>query len=146
TEQEPVRFGNAHASIVPYQAFATADGMLALAVGTDEQFRRLCLEVLDRRDLAETPTFATNRKRAENRPALVEDLAGGFRQGSTHDWRERLAAASVPAGKVRKVSEAFVDQPDLAGTMVAEVPHPILGKVKVVRSPMRFSASRLAEP
>lgn len=146
TGKEPERFGNAHPSIVPYQSFATADGLLALAVGTDEQFRRLCLAVLGRRDLAEAPVFATNRKRAENRAALIAELTPIFREQPTQYWLDWLAAAQVPAGKVRKVSEAFADQPELAGGMVAEVPHPELGKVKVVRSPLRFSASSLAEP
>jgi crotonobetainyl-CoA:carnitine CoA-transferase CaiB-like acyl-CoA transferase len=146
TGQEPVRFGNAHPSIVPYQAFATSDGMLALAVGTDEQFRRLCLEVLERPDLADEPDYAVNRKRARHRGPLVEALAAIFRRESTAHWLALLAAASVPAGKVRKVSEAFTDQPELAGEMVTEVPHPELGTVKVVGSPFRFSASSLAEP
>jgi len=146
TEQEPVRFGNAHPSIVPYQAFATADGMLALAVGTDEQYRRLCTEVLGRADLAADPDYATNRKRAQNRAPLVAELDAIFLTRPTEDWLERLAAANVPAGKVRKVSEAFLEQPDLAGAMVTEVPHPELGQVKVVGSPLRFSDSRLAEP
>jgi len=146
TEVEPVRFGNAHPSIVPYQAFATSDGMLALAVGTDDQFKRLCIEVLARPDLAAAPDYATNRKRGENRAPLVAELAVLFRQQSTEHWLQRLAAANVPGGKVRKVSEAFSEQPDLAGEMVAEVPHPELGHVKVMGSPLRFSASRLAEP
>jgi crotonobetainyl-CoA:carnitine CoA-transferase CaiB-like acyl-CoA transferase len=146
TEAEPVRFGNAHPSIVPYQAFATADGMLALAVGTDEQYRRLCTEVLGRPDLAGAPDYATNRKRAQNRSPLVAEIGAVFATAPTAHWLERLAAANVPAGKVRKVSEAFREQPDLAGPMVAEVPHPELGCVKVVGSPLRFSASRLAEP
>jgi crotonobetainyl-CoA:carnitine CoA-transferase CaiB-like acyl-CoA transferase len=146
TGKEPERFGNAHPSIVPYQSFATADGLLALAVGTDEQFRRLCVAVVGRPDLAAAPEYATNRKRAENRAALVADLAAIFAGQPTQAWLDRLAAAGVPAGKVRKVSEAFTDQPDLAGAMVAEVPHPELGRVKVLRSPMRFSSSSLAEP
>jgi crotonobetainyl-CoA:carnitine CoA-transferase CaiB-like acyl-CoA transferase len=146
TGEEPVRFGNAHASIVPYQAFATADGLLALAVGTDEQFRRLCTQVLGRTDLAADPAFASNRKRAENRSALVAEIAEIFSREPTEHWLASLAAASVPAGKVRTVSEAFTDQPDLAGQMVAEVPHPELGSAKVVGSPLRFSGSSLAEP
>ena len=146
TGEEPVRFGNAHASIVPYQAFATADGMLALAVGTDEQFQRLCGQVLARPDLAADPVFATNRKRAKNRSTLVPQIAAIFLRAPTEHWLASLAAAGVPAGKVRAVSEAFADQPDLAGEMVAEVPHPTLGRVKLVRSPTRFSGSKLAEP
>ena len=90
TGKEPERFGNAHPSIVPYQSFATADGLLALAVGTDEQFRRLCLAVLGRPDLAAAPEFATNRKRAENRAALVADLAAIFREQPTQAWLDRL--------------------------------------------------------
>jgi crotonobetainyl-CoA:carnitine CoA-transferase CaiB-like acyl-CoA transferase len=146
TAEEPARFGNAHPSIVPYQAFATADGMLALAVGTDEQFRRLCSEVMGRPDLASDPDYASNRKRTENRARLVGELAALFLTRTTAVWLDRLAAAQVPAGKVRKVSEAFRDQADLAGEMVFEVSHPQLGRVKVVGSPLRFSASRLAEP
>ena len=146
TGEEPVRFGNAHPSIVPYQAFPTADGMLALAVGTDEQFRRLCTEVLARADLAAAPDYATNRKRAQNRAPLVAELAVLFLTQSTAHWLQRLAAANVPGGKVRKVSEAFSEQPDLAGEMVTAVPHPELGQVKVVGSPMRFSANSLADP
>ncbi len=146
TGEEPVRFGNAHASIVPYQAFATADGLLALAVGTDEQFQRLCSQVLMRPDLAADPAFATNRKRAENRAALVAEIAAILLRAPTAYWLARLAAGGVPAGKVRKVSEAFTDQPDLSGPMVAEVPHPVLGRVKVVGSPLRFSGAHLAEP
>jgi crotonobetainyl-CoA:carnitine CoA-transferase CaiB-like acyl-CoA transferase len=146
TGEEPARFGNAHPSIVPYQCFATADGLLALAVGTDEQFRRLCREVLERPGLADAPAYATNRKRAENRPALADALAAIFAAAPTQHWLARLAAAGVPGGKVRTVSEAFREQPELAAAMVAELPHPELGHVKVVRSPFRFSGAGLAEP
>jgi crotonobetainyl-CoA:carnitine CoA-transferase CaiB-like acyl-CoA transferase len=145
TGAEPRRFGNAHASIVPYQTFATADGLLALAVGTDEQFRRLCREVLGLPDLADNPAYASNKLRAENRAALVPELARRFAEAGTDHWLRRAAAADVPAGKVRTLTEAFAaDTP--AGEMVAEVPHPTLGTVRVMRSPLRFSASELAEP
>ncbi|MBV8998406.1 MAG: CoA transferase, partial [Solirubrobacterales bacterium] len=38
----PGRMGNAHPSIAPYELYATADGELVLAVGTDRQFATLC--------------------------------------------------------------------------------------------------------
>ena len=68
----------------------------------------------------------------------MAELAVLFLQQSTAHWLQRLAAANVPGGKVRKVSEAFSEQPDLAGGMVAEVPHPELGHVKVMGSPCAF--------
>ena len=111
--------------------------------GWRQQYRRLCAEVLGRPDLATAPDYATNRKRAQNRGPLVAEIGAVFATAPTAHWLERLAAAHVPAGKVRKVSEAFREQPDLAGPMVAEVPHPELGRVKVVGSPLRFSDSRL---
>jgi crotonobetainyl-CoA:carnitine CoA-transferase CaiB-like acyl-CoA transferase len=146
TEREPVPFGNAHPSIVPYQSFDTKEGMLAIAVGTDDQFRKLCRDVLGRSDLAEAPEFATNRLRGENRKALIDQLSAEFMKHDVEYWLQRLNPAGVPAGKVRKVSEAFNDNPELSGDMVVEVPHPELGKVKVIRSPLRFSDSEIAEP
>jgi crotonobetainyl-CoA:carnitine CoA-transferase CaiB-like acyl-CoA transferase len=145
TGAEPRRFGNAHASIVPYQTFATSDGLLAIAVGTDEQFRRLCRDVLGRPDLAEDPAHASNKLRGEHRATLVAELARLFAVHDTDHWLERAAAADVPAGKVRTLTEAFAPGTP-AGEMVAEVPHPTLGSVRVMRSPLRFSESELAEP
>src|SRR5262249_52165577 len=73
TRPPPDRHGNAHASIVPYQAFATRDGYVVVAVGNDGQFARLC-EVAGRLDLASDPRFATNAGRVENRAVLVPIL------------------------------------------------------------------------
>jgi crotonobetainyl-CoA:carnitine CoA-transferase CaiB-like acyl-CoA transferase len=145
TAVEPRRFGNAHGSIVPYQTFATSDGLLALAVGTDEQFRRLCRDVLGRPDLAAHPDYASNKLRAEHRAALVGELARLFAAQDTEHWLARAVAADVPAGRVRTLTEAFAPETP-AAEMVAEVPHPTLGTVRVLRSPLRFSESELAEP
>ena len=46
----PQRYGNAHASIVPYETFPTGDGLIAVAIGTDEQYRKFC-ELVGRPDL-----------------------------------------------------------------------------------------------
>src|SRR5262249_55254391 len=85
TGRAPDRLGNAHASIVPYQAFATKDGYVVVAVGNDGQFTRLC-EVAGRPELAADPRFVTNAGRVQNRAALVpivQDLLAGR---PTRDW------------------------------------------------------------
>jgi crotonobetainyl-CoA:carnitine CoA-transferase CaiB-like acyl-CoA transferase len=70
TGEAPQRLGSGHPSIVPYQAFPTADGDLAIAAGNDQQFQRLC-EVVDRPELGTDPRFATNADRVEHREELI---------------------------------------------------------------------------
>jgi crotonobetainyl-CoA:carnitine CoA-transferase CaiB-like acyl-CoA transferase len=51
TGKVPKRYGNEHASLVPYQVFATADADIVVAVGNDAQWQRFC-EAIARPDLA----------------------------------------------------------------------------------------------
>ncbi|WP_188053273.1 CaiB/BaiF CoA transferase family protein [Sphingosinithalassobacter sp. CS137] len=104
----PHRMGNGHANLVPYQAFACADGELIVAVGNDSQFRRLCA-VLGL-DLGEDPRFATNPGRVENRAALIPLLAAAIRSWEKAALYERLEAAGVPAGPINRVDEVFADR------------------------------------
>lgn len=145
TGKEPVRFGNAHPSIVPYQLFDCADGPLAVAVGNDEQFRRFCAAIA-RPDLPQDACFATNKGRAENRvpllAALSETMAGLPRGTVLADLR----AAGVPAGEVRSVGEALnSDIAHLRDTVVA-VKDARIGEYRSVRSPLRLSDSPFAPP
>ncbi len=73
TGERPRRFGNAHPQIVPYEAFATADGFMTLAIGNDEQWQRFCAAV-QRADWADDVRFATNPARVQNRAALISPL------------------------------------------------------------------------
>ena len=75
----PGRYGNAHANIVPYETFPTSDGHLAVAVGTDAQFERLCI-ALGREDLEKDPRYQTNADRVEHRESLVPVLQDVFLQ------------------------------------------------------------------
>ena len=69
----PMRKGNAHPNIVPYQVFETSDSFVIIAVGNDGQFHKFC-KVLDCVELAEDPKYATNSARVTNRDALTELL------------------------------------------------------------------------
>lgn len=140
------RYGNAHATVVPYQLFATADGTLALAVGNDGQFRSLCLKVLDRPDLADDPRFIRNRDRVDNRDALIPVLETEFLRLPTARWIERLRAAGVPAGQVRNVAQVFASAEVAERGMVASVDDAVHGKLRLMRSPLRFSETPTREP
>ena len=125
TGEEPQRHGNAHASIVPYQTFATADGTIAVGGANDGLYRRLCA-ALDRPDLLR---FATNPERVERREELVAQLSQTFAKATADEWVERLEAAGVPIAKVSGVLEALDGH-------TFSVDHPVAGRLRLVPSPL----------
>jgi crotonobetainyl-CoA:carnitine CoA-transferase CaiB-like acyl-CoA transferase len=138
TGQVPARLGNAHASIVPYQAFATRDGHVVVAVGNDGQFARLC-EVAGRPEIAVDPRFGTNAARVENRAALVPIIQALLADRPTRDWVCALEEAGVPCGPINDLAQVFEDRQVRARGLRVEVPHPLAGSVPVVASPIRLS-------
>ncbi len=134
----PRRLGNAHPSIVPYQAFATADGHLVLAVGNDAQFARFC-EVAGRPELARDPRFATNAARVAARAELVAFLAPLLATRTTAAWVTALEAADVPCGPINDLAQVFEDPQVRHRGLRVEIPRPGAPPVPVVASPIRLS-------
>ena len=136
----PARRGNAHPNIVPYETFTTADGELALAVGSERQWPRFC-EALALPELAANPRFATNGDRVERRAELRAILADRFAERSTAHWGEVLDAAEVPWGAIADVAQAF-DSPEAAALdMAVDVEHPALGVLRQAGIPLRFAST-----
>ncbi len=131
TGDAPKRYGNAHPSIVPYQTFQTRDGHLALAVGTDGQYRCLC-EALERSDLRDDARFQHNPDRVANREALVAALASIFATRNTAAWIALLQAHAVPCAPINDVPTALNDAQVRARGMVQSVPHPTLGDIELL--------------
>jgi crotonobetainyl-CoA:carnitine CoA-transferase CaiB-like acyl-CoA transferase len=146
TGSNPMRFGNAHPSIVPYQLFDTADGAIALAVGNDQQYRRLCQNVLARGELCSDERFRTNAARTRHRDVLVPLLAAAIKHFDTKALIGKLREYDIPAGEVRTIAEAFASEEARSRDAVMAAPHPRLGEVRMVRSPLRMSASPTVEP
>jgi crotonobetainyl-CoA:carnitine CoA-transferase CaiB-like acyl-CoA transferase len=119
----PVRYGNAHPSIVPYQVIEASDGPLMLAVGNDAQFRALCA-LVGEPGWADDPRFAGNPARVEHRGELLAKLEERFLLRSVADWLHALEAAGVPAGPVRTVPEALASPEAAERGMVVEVRGP----------------------
>ena len=118
TGEEPVRWGNAHPNLVPYQLFQAADRPFILAVGNDDQWLACC-EALERPDLAADRVLLRNAGRVEHRAALVRTLADTLETRPAAEWLDRLEGRGVPAGIVRKVSEALGDVQADAGSGIA---------------------------
>jgi crotonobetainyl-CoA:carnitine CoA-transferase CaiB-like acyl-CoA transferase len=136
----PKRIGNLHPNIVPYQPFRAADGELILACGNDNLYRKFC-EAAGCPELATDPRFATNGKRVENRAELTRLLSAVFKKRSKREWLELLEAAGVPNGPINDIAQVF-DEPQVKARGVRiELEHPAAGKLPMVASPMRFSAT-----
>ncbi len=136
--QVPGRMGTAHPNIVPYQAFATADGHLMLAVGNDRQFARL-VSAMGLPDLANEPRYATNLARTENRVELVQLLQGRFLQQTSGSWAERLGEAEVPFGPINRIDQVFDDPQSHYRGLKIDLPHSEAESVPTVANPIRFS-------
>ncbi|SEQ47832.1 Crotonobetainyl-CoA:carnitine CoA-transferase CaiB [Amphritea atlantica] len=134
----PVRLGNAHPNIVPYEAFPTADGHIILAVGNDAQFARFCA-LAGAPELADNPAFVTNSLRVENRAQLTPLVAELMRSHSSDWWLEKLESQGVPCGPINTLDKVFADPQVKHRQMQVELPHPAGGSVPGVASPVKFS-------
>lgn len=137
TGQAPRRYGNAHPNLAPYQAFATADGQIAIGVGNDEQFRRLCLH-LDLAEMAQDPQFANNAQRLQHREAMTSRLQNRLREKSTEEWLTVLLAAQIPASAINSIPQILQDPQVLARDMVRTIQHPA-GDLRVLGPVAKFS-------
>ena len=142
TGKPPKRIGNLHPNIVPYQPFRAADGEVILACGNDNLFRRFC-EAAGRGGLADDPRFATNGKRVENRAELTRLLQEIFAKRTKREWVELLEAAGVPNGPINDIAQVFEEPQVRARGVRIELEHPVAGRLPLVASPMRFSATPL---
>ncbi len=104
----PARQGSGVDMIVPYQAFAAADGAIMVAAGNDNLFRRLC-DAIARPELAEDPRFRTNKDRVVNRQILVPILEPIFAAKPIASWAARLDAAGIPNGPLQRVDQVVAD-------------------------------------
>ncbi|RQR77283.1 CoA transferase [Burkholderia sp. Bp9012] len=136
----PVRWGNAHPNIVPYQTFQTSDGWIIVAVGNDGQFRKF-VEAGGRPELADDERFATNPSRVRHRDTLVPILAEMVKTRGKADWIGALEAAGVPCGPINELDEVFDNEQVVARGMQVSLPHPCGADVKLVRNPIRMSAT-----
>jgi formyl-CoA transferase len=136
----PGRMGNRHPNITPYETFRTSDGEIAIAVGSERQWPRLCA-ALGLPELATDARFATNGERVRNRDALRPLLAEVVLRRSTGEWLAALDAADVPAGPVRTMDAVFADPQVAAREMVVAVDHPTIGELQLPGIPYKLSGT-----
>ncbi len=134
------RYGNGHASVVPYTTYQARDAMMVIAVGNDAQFAR-CAAVLGHPEWAEDARFATNRARVVNREAIDAAIGRALAAEDSEYWLSRLKAVGVPCGRINTVAEAFADPQTAARSMIATIAHSAIGELKLLGAPYKFSAT-----
>ena len=140
TGREPMRLGNDHSSIAPYEVFACADGTLMVAAANGRLWKQLCAAI-GRSDLTDDDRFRTNTDRVKNRPALKHELEQAFSSYSVNALVERLTEYGVPCGRVRTVSEALADPQVEPRQMLIGFDDPDIGDFRVLGNPIKLSAS-----
>ena len=140
--ESPQRWGNAHPSIVPYQAFRAGDGRhFVAAVGTDALWQRFLRVIAAGETLGADPRFQTNALRTEHRMVLIPLLCAVFERAPASYWLSRLLAEDIPASPIQTVGEALNDPQAIARGLIVEIKHPTLDVVRSIANPVRLSAT-----
>ncbi len=141
TGQAPPRLGNAHASVVPYQVFASADGHIVLAIGNDGQFKKFCA-FARAPELAGDPRFATNATRVTNRETLIPILKSLIAKQPSAHWIEGLEREGVPCSPINTLDQVFADPQVKAREMVVTMKHAGLPEpIALIANPIKYSGT-----
>lgn len=138
TGKAPVRMGNAHPNLTPYEVFPSSDGHLIIATGNDGQYQRLCT-LLGLADMAQAPDFLKNANRVANRPEMIRRLSAATVQRTRDDLLAACEAQNVPAGPINDLADVMADPQVVARGMQIE-----LDGVPGLRSPFTFSDAELS--
>ncbi|MCW8087378.1 CaiB/BaiF CoA transferase family protein [Sabulicella glaciei] len=133
----PQQAGNDHPTTVPTGLFHTADGVINLAAGGDEMWRRI-VETLGLEEEARAPELATEAARSANRAKVNAALQARLLGDTAANWIERLNQAGVPTGPVNDMSEVFADPQVRHLALGLPISHPRLGDITVVRNPVQM--------
>ncbi len=134
--QVPGPIGSGHQSVVPYQAFATQDIYIVVAVFVEKFWEALC-RVLGIEELIDDPRFCDNDHRRDNREELIPILEKILRTRPGEEWLRLLAEAQVPCGPINTLDRLFADPQVAARNMVVEMDHPTAGPLRSIGNPIK---------
>lgn len=139
TGKIPGPSGWRHRSVAPYQSVQTKNGYIMVGCANQRTWEKLCTDVIDKPEWITDPRFKTNTDRINNveeLEALIEEVM------ASHDsayWLDKCEKAGVPSGPINNFAEAMQDPHYLARDMIQEVEHPVIGKMKMIGIPTKFS-------
>jgi len=134
------RWGTQHASIVPYQTFATRDGYVTVGCGNDKQFAELC-QLVGRPHWASDRRYASNESRVANREELVSELSAIMAEHGNKYWEQCFSEGSFPFGPVNNMQQVFEDPQVVHSGLRQQITHSTVGTVEQVGPAVRYSDS-----
>jgi crotonobetainyl-CoA:carnitine CoA-transferase CaiB-like acyl-CoA transferase len=134
------RWGSAHPSLVPYQAFRASDGYLMVGAGNERLWKAFC-EVLGAPEWADDPRYDGNARRVARRAELVAEIEARLQARSRDEWVAAFAAAGLPAGPINDIRQVFDDPQVRHREMAVEVEHPTAGRVRLPGVPVKFEGT-----
>jgi crotonobetainyl-CoA:carnitine CoA-transferase CaiB-like acyl-CoA transferase len=140
---KPRRLGNAHPSIVPYQAFAAQDGFVNVGVGSESLWEKF-VQAIGRPELGKDPRYKTNKDRVANRGTLVPDIEKTLREKPRDHWIAALEAAGIPVGSINDVPQALEIARGEGRGMIANVAHADAGAFDMVGNAVKLGSVGLA--
>ncbi len=135
----PQATGTRHRRSTPYAAFRTSDGYVTIGAANDRLWARLVADVLDRPEWASDDRYATLPDRMANIDELERDIEEITTKATTEEWIERLDKAGVPGGPVLTYDQTLTDPHVLARDMIVDVDHPVIGPMRTIAPPTKFS-------
>ncbi|MBF0544170.1 MAG: CoA transferase [Candidatus Riflebacteria bacterium] len=138
TGEVPHPIGNRHPSISPFATFHTKDGLINIAVGNDDLWKKF-LEIIEKKEVISDPRFLTNKDRVHNWDSLEKFLSEEMKTKLTDEWVTLLQKYDIPCGPINDVAKLFSDPQINARSMLVELLHPTTGKIKVPGNPIKFS-------
>jgi len=136
----PFRYGNAHASLVPYQVFAVKDGEIVIAVGNDTQWQRFC-EAIKRPDLATDPKWEKVTGRITGRSELIPQLAKTMLEKGMNEWITALEQYDVPCGPINNYQQVFADPQVIHRGLKVDTPYDDGSIISTIASPLRLQST-----
>uniref|UniRef100_A0AAA9T292 Succinyl-CoA:glutarate-CoA transferase n=2 Tax=Bos TaxID=9903 RepID=A0AAA9T292_BOVIN len=143
-QKEAQRWGTAHGSIVPYQAFKTKDGYLVVGAGNNQQFAAVC-KILNLPELINDSKYRTNHLRVQNRKELIKILSTRFKEEMTSKWLQLFEGSGVPYGPINNMKNVFAEPQVLHNDLIMEMKHPTVGKISVPGPAVRYSKFKMSE-
>jgi len=143
--QIPRPMGTAYSVVVPYQTFHTKTRDLALAIAGEKLWRKFC-PVMGAPELLGDARYTNTVLRSKHRDTLIPRLQEIFLTRTYEEWEALLLANDIPIGAINDIGQV-VEHPQVkARESLLDVDHPAVGNVRVVRSPVRLSATPARRP
>jgi CoA:oxalate CoA-transferase len=140
TGEIPKRLGTRHAVFTPFQAFETKDGYIVIAMvgGARNQWPLFCA-IIGRLELMDDERYQTGASRTEHYDELIPILNEVLKTKTTDEWIKELSEVGIPCGPINNIAEVAADPQVEHRNMIIDVPHPKLGKVKMINTPVKLS-------